>query len=168
MSALHSDLRFAPARVDVEKRPDGSMLLRSPQKLGAYSRCAGEWLVHWADKAPDRVFLAARAGAAWRKVTYREALEDVRRIGEALLERDLGAERPVAILSDNSVDHALIALGAMHAGVPAAPISPAYSLMSKDYAKLKAIFELLRPGLVYASDPAKFAPALECTSRRAR
>ncbi|MBI3370630.1 MAG: feruloyl-CoA synthase [Betaproteobacteria bacterium] len=167
MSALHSDLRFAPARVDVEKRPDGSILLRSPQILGAFSRCTGEWLVHWANKAPDRVFLADRAGDAWRKVTYSEALDAVRHIGEALLERGLGAQRPLAILSDNSVDHALIALGAMHAGVPASPISPAYSLMSKDHAKLKAIFELLRPGLVYAADPAKFAPALAAIGAQA-
>ena len=167
MSTLHSDLRYAPARVDVEKRPDGSMLLRSPQKLGAYARCAGEWLEHWAAQAPDRAFVAERAGDSWRKVTYREALDAVRRIGGALLERGLDAGRPLAILSDNSVDHALLALGAMHVGVPVAPISPAYSLMSKDHAKLKAIFELLRPGLVYAADPAKFAPALAAVGAQA-
>ncbi len=157
---LRSDLRYAPALVNVEQRRDGSMLLRSPQQLGTYARCAGEWLADWAQKAPDRAFLAERSADGWRKVTYREALDAVRRIGTALLERGLGAERPLAILSDNSVDHALLALGAMHVGIPVAPISPAYSLLSKDYAKLKAIFELLRPGLVYAADAAKFAPAL--------
>src|SRR5712664_3883498 len=83
-----------------------------------------------------------------------------RRIGQALLNLGLNQERPVAILSDNSVDHALLALGAMHVGVPVAPISPAYSLMSRDFGKLKSIFELVQPGLVYASDPQKFAPAL--------
>src|SRR5712664_4555248 len=83
-----------------------------------------------------------------------------RRIGQALLNLGLNQERPVAILSDNSVDHALLALGAMHVGVPVAPISPAYSLMSKDFGKLKHIFELVKPGLVYASDAEKFAPAL--------
>jgi feruloyl-CoA synthase len=167
MSTLHSELRCAPARVDVEKRADGSMLLRSPQKLGAFARCAGEWLAGWAKRTPDRVFLAERSGNAWRKVTYREALEAAQRIGGALLERGVDAERALAILSDNSVDHALLALGAMHVGVPVAPISPAYSLMSKDHAKLKAIFDLLRPGVVYAADPAKFAPALAAVGAHA-
>src|SRR5205085_3451973 len=78
----------------------------------------------------------------------------------ALLERGLNSERPVAILSDNGIDHSLLALGAMHVGIPAAPISPAYSLMSHDYGKLKHIFELLKPGLVFAADASKYAPAL--------
>ena len=167
MSTLHTNLRFAPARVEVEAREGRSRILRSPIPLAPFPRAVGEWLVHWARTSPDRVFLAERAGEAWRKVTYAGALDAVRSIGEALLARGLSADRPVAILSDNSVDHALLALGAMHAGIPAAPISPAYSLMSKDHAKLKGIFELLQPGLVYARDPAPFAPALEAVGARA-
>ncbi|HJS37361.1 MAG TPA: feruloyl-CoA synthase [Burkholderiales bacterium] len=157
---LHSKLRFAPAEVEVERRPDGTMVLRSPQPLRPYERCIGEWLVRWARQAPERVFLAERQADAWRKVTYAQALEAARRIGQALLERGLGPEKPLAILSDNSVDHALLALGAMHAGVPVAPVSPAYSLMSKDFAKLRAIAELLRPGLVWVDDPQKYGAAL--------
>src|SRR5688572_13201723 len=154
-------LRFAPAKVELEKRADGAMVLRSPQKLGSYARCVTEWLVHWSDRAPDRVFLAGRAKTdSWRKLTYRETYGAVRRIAQALLDRGLGPEKPVAILSDNSVEHALLALGAMHVGIPVAPVSPAYSLMSKDYGKLKAIFGLVKPGLVFAADPQKFAPAL--------
>jgi feruloyl-CoA synthase len=153
-------LRFAPARVDMEKRADGTLLLRSPQKLGPYARCVTEWLSQWSDREPARVFLAERSGQGWRKVSYREAYGAARRIGQALLDRGLGAGRPVAILSDNGVDHALLALGAMHVGVPVAPVSPAYSLMSQDFGKLKHIFELVRPGLVFASDPQKFAAAL--------
>ena len=167
MSTLHTNLRFAPARVEVEAREGRSRILRSPIPLAPFPRAVGEWLVHWARTSPDRVFLAERAGEAWRKVTYAGALDAVRSIGEALLARGLSADCPVAILSDNSVDHALLALGAMHAGIPAAPISPAYSLMSKDHAKLKGIFELLQPGLVYARDPAPFAPALEAVGARA-
>ena len=166
MSTLHTNLRFAPARVEVEAREGRSRILRSPIPLAPFPRAVGEWLVHWARTSPDRVFLAERAGEAWRKVTYAGALDAVRSIGEALLARGLSADRPVAILSDNSVDHALLALGAMHAGIPAAPISPAYSLMSKDHARLKGIFELLQPGLVYARDPAPFAPALEAVGAR--
>jgi feruloyl-CoA synthase len=157
---MQSKLRFAPAAVEVENRRDGSIVLRSPQKLGSYARCVTEWLVKWSDQAPDRTFLAERSGDRWKKLTYRETYGAVRRIGQALLDRNLNAERPVAILSDNGIDHALLALGAMHVGVPVAPVSPAYSLMSKDFGKLKTIFDLVKPGLVFAADPQKFAPAL--------
>jgi feruloyl-CoA synthase len=165
--ALHSRLRFAPAEVELEKRADGAMILRSPQKLRAHERCIGEWLVKWAQQSPERTFLAERQGDGWRRVSYAQALDAARRVGEALLERGLGPDKPLAILSDNSVDHALLALGAMHAGVPVAPVSPAYSLMSKDHAKLKSIFELLRPGLVWVDDARKFAGALEAVGAQA-
>ncbi|HEX5476836.1 MAG TPA: feruloyl-CoA synthase, partial [Burkholderiales bacterium] len=157
---MHSNRKLAPAEVSLEKRADGSLLLRSPQRLGTPARCVTEWLVKWEREAPDRPFLCERKGEGWRKVSYREAYGAARRIGQALLDRDLGPDRPVAILSDNGVDHALLALGALHVGVPVAPISPAYSLMSKDFGKLKHIFDLLKPGLVYAADAQKFAPAL--------
>jgi feruloyl-CoA synthase len=157
---LHTRLRFAPAAVNVEKRADGTTVLRSPQALKPYARAVGDWLVHWYERAPDRSFIAERKGEGWRRVSYRDALSDARRIGQALLKLGLDATKPVAILSDNSVDHALLALGAMHVGIPVAPISPAYSLMSKDFTKLKYIFELIRPGLVFAADPEKFGPAL--------
>ena len=143
------------------------MLLRSPQKLGAYARCVTEWLVQWSDKAPERVFLAERGkNDSWQKITYREAYGQVRRVAQALLERGLGPEKPVAILSDNSIDHALLALGAMHVGVPVAPVSPAYSLMSKDFGKLKYIFELVKPALVFAADAQRFGPALEAVGAK--
>ncbi len=141
------------------------MVLRSPYPVGSYARAVGDWLVEWAEKAPERTFLAERTGEAWRRLKYRDALSDVRRIGQALLDLGLGASRPVAILSDNGIDHALLSLGAMHVGVPVAPISPAYSLMSKDFGKLKYIFELLKPGLVYAADGERFAPALRAVPR---
>ncbi len=157
---LHTRLRYAPAEVRVEKRADGATILRSPQPLEPYARAVGDWLVQWRERAPERTFLAERKGDGWRRVSYRDALAHARRIGQALLDHGLGPDKPVAILSDNSVDHALLALGAMHVGVPVAPISPAYSLMSKDFAKLKYIFELLRPGLVFAEQADKFAAAL--------
>src|SRR5688572_7469248 len=126
-------MRLAPAKVELDKRADGTLVLRSPQKLGSYARCVTEWLVEWSDRAASRVFLAERKGDGWRRISYREAYGAVRRIGQALLERGLDAGSPVAILSDNGIDHALLSLGAMHAGVPVAPVSPAYSLMSKDF-----------------------------------
>ncbi len=164
---LHTDLQFAPPKVDIEKRGDGSLLLHSPMALGPYARCVTEWLVDWASRAPDRVFLGERAADGWRTLTYRETLDAARAIGEGLLARGLSAEKPLAILSDNSVDHALLALGAQHVGVPIVPISPAYSLMSKDFAKLKYIFELVRPALVWAADPDRFAPALAAVGAQA-
>jgi feruloyl-CoA synthase len=157
---VSTTIRFAPAQVEVERRDDGTSILRSPEPLAPFARVVGEWLVQWAAREPDRCFLAERRGEQWRRVTYAGALDATRRIGTSLLERGLTAATPVAILSDNSIDHALLALGAMHAGIVVAPISPAYSLVSRDHAKLKAIFELLRPGVVFAEDPGRFAPAL--------
>jgi len=163
---MQSKLRLAPARVEMEKR-GGNIYLRSPDKLKPYARCVTEWLVQWSERAPERVFLAERVpSGAWRRLTYRETHGAVRRIAQALLERGLGPDRPVAILSDNGVDHALLALGAMHVGIPVAPISPAYSLMSRDFGKLKYIFELLQPGLVFAADAGKFQPALEAVGAK--
>ena len=158
-------LRLAPAAVQVDRK-NANTYLRSPQKLDPYARCVTEWLVHWSDKDPTRTFLAERKGEGWRKLSYRETYGAVRRIAQALLEQGLNAERPVAILSDNGIDHALLSLGAMHVGIPVAPISPAYSLMSKDFGKLKHIFELLKPGLVFAADAARFGPALEAVGAK--
>jgi len=157
---LQSSLRFAPPRIEIERRRDGAMILRSPLALGGHARAVGEWLERWARETPERTFLAERRDGAWRKLSYCEALGLARRTAQGLLDRRLAASRPLVILSDNSIDHAVLALGAMHVGVPVAPVSPAYSLMSKNFSKLKAIFELLRPGLVWTSDPEKFAPAL--------
>jgi feruloyl-CoA synthase len=160
MSGVVTGPRFAAARVDVERRADGSLILRSPEPLGPCARATGEWLVHWAAAAPDRTFLAERSGDGWRQLSYAETLDAVRRVGGSLLARGLTPLTPVVILSDNSVNHALVALGAMHAGIPVAPISPAYSLLSKDHAKLRGIFELLEPGLVFADHAERFRPAL--------
>jgi feruloyl-CoA synthase len=154
-------LTFGPPDVIVERRPDGVMLARSPHPLGPYPRAATDWLDHWASVAPDRVFLAEREGEAWRKLTYRQVREAARGVAQGLIDRDLSVERPVAILSGNSVDHALIGLGAMIAGVPYAPVSPPYSLIAKDFAKLKAIIALLTPGLVFVNDGAPFGAAIE-------
>ena len=148
-------------RVNVTRREDGTILLASPEPLGSYPDKLTERFVDWADNAPERVFIAQRdASGAWRSLTYAEAYVRVRAIGEALIERELSAERPIAILSDNDIEHALLALGAMHVGVPYVPISSAYSLASGDYAKLRHVLELLTPGLVFAADGERFANAI--------
>jgi feruloyl-CoA synthase len=154
-------INFAPPAVEVTPLHDGGMILRSPQKLAPYPRSVGEMLEHWARETPDQVFLAERAGeGGWRRVTFAETLSAVRRVSQALLDRKLSRDRPVAILSDNSIDHALLALGAMHIGVPVAPVSSAYSLLSKDYEKLRYALELLNPGVVFVANGAPFTAAL--------
>jgi feruloyl-CoA synthase len=157
-------LAFGPPEVSVERRTDGALLVRSPHPLGSYPAAMTDWLDHWAKVAPDRVFLAEHAGAAWRKVTYAQARDAARSIAQGLIDRGLDVERPVAILSGNSVDHALVGLGAMIAGVPYAPVSPPYSLVARDFAKLKSIIAILTPGLLFVSDGAPFAAAIEAAA----
>jgi feruloyl-CoA synthase len=156
---------FLPAKVDCERRADGTLVLRSPEPLGPYARCLGAHLERWAKERPDAVFLAQRDGDGWRMLSYAEAQTLVRAIATNLLGRNLSAERPVAILSENSIEHALLALAAMHVGIPVAPVSTAYSLVSRDFKKLRAVFSLLTPGLVFADDGQRFAPALAALRR---
>ncbi len=138
-----------------ERRADGSTLVVSREPLGPYPDRLTDRLVEWAARDPDRTLVAKRVkGGDWRRVSYGEALGSARAIAQALLDRGLSAERPVAILSDNDIEHLLLALGAMLAGVPFAPVSPAYSLVSQDYGKLRHILGVLTPGLVFASGPA--------------
>lgn len=153
-------VNFLPARVNVERRADGALVLRSPEPLQPYARCLGEHLERWAVERPGQIYLAQRDGAGWRSLTYAETLRRVRALATALRQRELSAERPVAILSENSLEHALLALAAMHIGVPIVPVSAAYSLMSRDHQKLRAVFALLTPGLVFVDDAERFAAAL--------
>ncbi|MCC7486529.1 MAG: feruloyl-CoA synthase [Burkholderiales bacterium] len=153
---------LGPADVATERRDDGAILLRSPHALGPYPTKITERLVHWAREAPDRAFLAQReAGGGWRTLSYVETHARVCAIGQALLDRGLSAERPVAILSDNDLEHALLALACMHVGIAYVPVSPAYSLISTDFVKLRQVMRLLTPGLVYAAHGERFAPAIE-------
>ena len=143
---------LGPADVVVERRGDGAIVLRSPHPLPAFPQKLTERLVHWAKAAPERVFLAQRdASGAWRTLTYADALTKVRAIAATLLARGLSPELPIAVLSGNDIEHALIGLAAMHVGIPYAPISVPYSLLSKDFGKLKTIIEVLLPGLVFAA-----------------
>jgi feruloyl-CoA synthase len=157
-----SEALFATPAIMAEHRADGSIILKSTTPLRESARCVGDWLEHWARQAPDRIFLADRAGAdaPWATVTYKTALQQVRSAAAWILAQGLSAERPLVILSDNSVEHALFALAAQHVGVPSAAISPAYSLMSKDFDKLKGMIELLQPGAIYVSATKPFAAAL--------
>jgi feruloyl-CoA synthase len=153
-------IAFGDPRVTVERRSDGATLVRPAVPLAAYPDRITDRLLHWARETPDRTYMAERAGDGWRRVTYAELLDATRRIGSALHARGLSAERPLMILSGNAIDHALMAFGALYAGVPFVPVSPAYSLVSKDYGKLNYLMTLLTPGLVFADDVDLFADAL--------
>ena len=154
-------VKLGPTDVMIERRGDGTILMRSPHALPPYPRMLTERLVHWSKVAPDRVFLAQRhAVAGWRTMSYAQALTAVRAIAAALLQRGLNAARPVAILSGNDVEHALLGLAAMHVGIPYAPISVPYSVLSQDFGKLNSIMEVLSPGLVFAANGSAFARAI--------
>ncbi len=154
-------VKLGPADVVVERRGDGAIVLRSPHPLPPHPQKLTERLTHWAKAAPERVFLAQRDAAdGWRTMTYAETLTAVHAIAAALLQRDLSPDRPLVILSGNDIEHALLALAAMHVGIPYAPISVPYSLLSADFGKLKAIMQLLSPGLVFAANGTAFARAI--------
>jgi feruloyl-CoA synthase len=155
-------VHLGPRDVVAERRPDGALILRSPHRLGPYPRKLTERLEYWAAHAPDRVLFAQRdENGGWRGVTYAAALDAARRIGAALLRRGLTPERPVGILSGNDIEHALLGLAAIYIGIPYVPISPAYSLVSQDFGKLRHGFDLLTPGLVFAADGRAFERAIE-------
>jgi feruloyl-CoA synthase len=155
------NISFSDPAVSIERKDDGTIYLRPKTALADYPARITDRLLHWAKASPDQVFMAERnADGSWRKLSYAELHLASRRIASALLNRGLSAEKPVMILSGNSIDHALIAFGALYAGIPFCPVSAAYSLVSKDYGKLAYVIRLLTPGLVFADDAGKFAHAL--------
>ena len=157
-------VRLGPTDCDVSRSADGSLRLRLKEALGPYPRRYTDRLVQWARERPEQVFLARRpvggpATGAWETLGYRETLTRVKALGQALLDRDLSLERPVVILSENDVENQLLALACTHVGVPYVPVTPAYSLLSTDHAKLKFINTRVRPGLVFASSARAYGDA---------
>src|SRR6266513_1976405 len=148
--------------IAVERRADGVILLKSRIPLKPYEKHVPASLAKWAKEAPSRVWLAQRTGAdrQWRKLSYGEAKRTVDALTQGLLNLNLEPGRPVAILSGNSIEHALVTQAAMQARLPAAPVSPAYSLMSQDHLKLKYLFDLIKPKLVMVQDGPTFQKAL--------
>ena len=150
--SLH-DARFEP-------HPDGSLLVRGPEPLGPAPNRLTERLEHWAACAPGRVFLARRAGESWHWVSYAKALEAACAIGQALLDRGLSLPRPVLILSGTGIEHGLLSLACLHVGVPFVPVSPAYSLVATDFARLRDVAALVQPGLIFADEGDRYAAAI--------
>jgi len=161
MSSMRA-IRLWQPRILQEERDDGTILVWQEGDLGDYPRCLSDRIDHWAKVAPDRTWMAERDDSgAWRGISFAELSDLSRRIGAALLELGLSAERPLLILSGNSVEHAVIALSAQHVGIPSAAIAPAYALAGPDFPKLADIARQITPGAVFAKDLSPFAPAIQ-------
>ena len=162
MQTPFKPVEFLGRDVTAERRADGTIILQSNHRLKSYERHVPALLAKWAAEAPDRVWLAQRRGPAreWLKVTYSEAKRQVDAATQALLDRGFGPDRPIMILSSNSIEFALLTMAAMQARAPVAPVSPAYSVMSRDHAKLRYVFDLIRPGLVFVQNGEIYAGAL--------
>jgi feruloyl-CoA synthase len=162
------DVDLGPLAIEAEHRSDGTILARSPFPLRAYAESVTARLDQWAEVAPQRSFLAERdETGGWRHLSYAEARACARAIGKALLARGLNAERPLVILSGNSIAHAQLALAALYVGIPYAPVSPAYSLATQDFSRLNRLIALLTPGLVFAEGGDAFAPAIRACGAEA-
>ena len=162
MQTPFKPIEFLSRDVRVEKRNDGTILLQSNHALKPYERHVPAFLAKWAATAPDRVWLAQRRGPdrEWLKVTYAQAKRQVDAVAQALIDRGFGPDKPVMILSSNSIEFALLSMAAMQARAPLAPVSPAYSVMSQDHAKLRYVFDLIKPGLVFVQNGEIYARAL--------
>lgn len=155
-------VRLRTSGASAHQLADGAMLVRSDEPLGPYPQVLTDRLVHWAKISPDKICIAKReADGKWRKLTYAQVLQAVTNIGQALLDRGLSEDRPVAILSENDLEHFLLMLAGQHVGIPTAHISPVYSLVSRDFGKLRHTLGLLTPGLVFISHGERYAHALE-------
>lgn len=163
------DSDFWQPEFEVETRNDGTILMRQKGDLTGYLPTLADYLDKWADQTPDQTWIARRgADDAWVRITYGDARQQARHIGGALLALGLGPDRPLLILSENSLEHALLGAACFYVGIPYAPVSPAYSLVSKDHGKLRDIAAVLNPGAVFADKASAFAPALDAIAADGR
>ncbi len=162
MQTPFKPIDFLSRDIRVERRGDGTILLQSNHELKPYEKHVPAFLAKWAREAPDRVWLAQRRGPEreWLKVTYGAAKRQVDAVTQALLDRGFGPDKPVMTLSSNSIEFALLTMAAMQARAPLAPVSPAYSVMSQDHAKLRYVFDLVKPGMVFVQNGEIYARAL--------
>ena len=159
-------VRVASLKADLDRRPNGVVYVRSPEPLGPYPRRVTDRLEHWAARTPEHIFLAQRGlGGQWQTTNYAQALARVRRLARGLLDNGLSEQKPLIILSGNSVEHALLALAAMYAGIPYAPIAPAYSLAVEDFTALSYVWQNLGPAMVFVDEGAKFERSLKAVMR---
>jgi feruloyl-CoA synthase len=155
----HVSIGCAPVEVTEQQ---GVLHMRSLEPLAEMPRRLLDRLVHWAQVRPEQTFIAARqADGEWRRVSYAQMLDSVRAIAQGLLRYGLSADKPLMLLSGNDIEHLQVAFGAMYAGIPYCPVSPAYSLLSQDFSKLRHVCDLLQPGLVFVSDAPAYQRAID-------
>lgn len=165
----YREMTFGVTRVKMRETPKGHLYLSADQPLAPYAERMTDRLIHWAKERPDQTLFARRKKNAdgsmgdWQCISYAQALEGARHIAQGLINRGLSVERPVLIASENDLEHALLALGCLMAGVPYCPASPAYSTISQDYDKLRHLVNTLTPGLVFAADAQRYGKALKST-----
>lgn len=168
-AAKYRPLKFGVTQAVLRDGHEGVHYLSAAKDLGPFPERITDRLIHWAKERPDQTLFARRVKNAdgttgdWRHITFAQALDAARRIGQGLLNRGLSAERPVLILSENDLEHALLALGCLYAGVAYCPTSPPYSLISQDFDKLHHVVKTLTPGLVFASDANRYGRAMLAT-----
>ena len=165
--ARYRDMRYGITRVEVQTRENGVQYAQADEPLQTYPHRMTDKLLHWARVAPERSLMARRkrlpdgTTGDWEHLTYAQAVTAARRIGQALLHKGLSVDRPVVILSENSLEHGMMALACMMVGIAYCPVSPAYATVSKDFDKLKHILRTLTPGLVMAADAQRYGTAIE-------
>jgi feruloyl-CoA synthase len=168
-AAKYRPLKFGVTRATLRDGEIGVHYLRAEQDLPAFPQRLTDRLVHWAKERPEQTLFARRvknpdgSSGDWKHISFAQALDAARRIGQGLLDRGLSAERPVLILSENDLEHALLALGCLYAGIAYCPTSPPYSLISQDFDKLHHVVKTLTPGLVFASDANRYSRAMLAT-----
>jgi feruloyl-CoA synthase len=168
-AAKYRPLKFGVTRATLRDGEIGVHYLRAEQDLPAFPQRLTDRLVHWAKERPEQTLFARRvknpdgSSGDWKHISFAQALDAARRIGQGFLDRGLSAERPVLILSENDLEHALLALGCLYAGIAYCPTSPPYSLISQDFDKLHHVVKTLTPGLVFASDANRYSRAMLAT-----
>jgi feruloyl-CoA synthase len=164
---MFRNTHFGPTSTTKTIREDGSILLKLEEELEVFPEKITKKLIYWAKKTPNKTFIARRknGNGDWQKLGYAETLEKVKAIAQYLLNLNFSSQETVVILSDNSIEHALLALAALHVGIPYTPISPPYSLVSNDFGKLKHCLELMQPKLVFAQSGKVYANALDLSKQ---
>lgn len=160
------EVPYLPLKLEVDRRPDGTIYLDNGQPLKACPPHMLAPLVHWAQHRPDTAWLAERdpetpAAEGWNTLTYAAGLDSVRRLAQGFLDAGAGQHAPLMILSRNSIANALVMYAAMWAGSPAVPVTPAYALLSEDLGRLKYIDGLTLPKFIYVEDGTDYQRALD-------
>ena len=161
-AALYRPVRFPERRPLVERRPDGTLMLSSASPPPDITQTSfADFIPEWAERRGNSpAFCERDENGAWRSISWRELWRQVQTVAAGLLEMGLGQQRPLALLSGNSIEQAVLLLAAEYVGIPAAPVSPAYSTLSKDFARLKGVLELVPPAAVFVQDAGPFERAL--------